>query len=381
MNQKTKQVPRIQVPRTQVPITIITGFLGAGKTTLLNYILNNNHGMRIAVLVNDFGSVNIDSELIIGVEGESVSLSNGCICCTIRDDLLKAVLSVIQRDDPPEYIVIETSGVSDPFAVAETFMLPALRPFAAVDSIVTVVDAEQIRDLQGEQEVLAMDQISAADIIVMNKVDLVDKAGLSAARSFIREVVPDARILEVTHGRAPLELLLGVGQYSIEKLQSREKRDVHVHGVETRGVETRGEDTHDHAHDHHEHADHTLVFNTWTYQTSEPLNYKALCEAIDNLPLTIFRSKGFVYLKEAPERKAVVHIVGKRAQLTFAGPWGETTPTTRLVFIGTQGGVNGDKLQMLLDSTRDSAVEARKSDKVGDALSWVRKMWPEKFKG
>ena len=360
MNQKTKQVP----------ITIITGFLGAGKTTLLNYILNNNHGMRIAVLVNDFGSVNIDSELIIGVEGESVSLSNGCICCTIRDDLLKAVLGVIQRENPPEYIVIETSGVSDPFAVAETFMLPALRPFAAVDSIVTVVDAEQIRDLQGEQEVLAMDQISAADIIVMNKVDLVDKAGLSVARSFIREVVPDAHILEVTQGRAPLELLLGVGQYSIEKLQSREKRDVHVHGVET------------HAHEHeHEHADHTLVFNTWTYQTDEPLNYKALCEAIDNLPLTIFRSKGFVYLKEAPERKAVVHIVGKRAQLTFAGPWGESAPTTRLVFIGTQGGVNGEKLQLLLDSTRASAVEARKSDKVGDALSWVRKMWPEKFKG
>jgi G3E family GTPase len=246
MNQPTKQAPR-----AQVPITIITGFLGAGKTTLLNYILNNNHGMRIAVLVNDFGSVNIDSELIIGVEGESVSLSNGCICCTIRDDLLKAVLGVIQRENPPEYIVIETSGVSDPFAVAETFMLPALRPFAAVDSIVTVVDAEQIRDLQGEQEVLAMDQISAADIIVMNKVDLVDKAGLSVARSFIREVVPDARILEVTHGRAPLELLLGVGQYSIEKLQSREKRDVHVHeDMHVHESETEHEHDHGHTHEH-----------------------------------------------------------------------------------------------------------------------------------
>lgn len=370
--------PASPMPRAQVPITIITGFLGAGKTTLLNYILNNNQGMRIAVLVNDFGSVNIDSELIIGVEGESVSLSNGCICCTIRDDLLKAVVSVIQREAPPEYIVIETSGVSDPFAVAETFMLPALRPYAVVDSIVTVVDAEQIKDLQGEQEVLAMDQISAADIIVMNKVDLVDKVELSVARSFIREVVPDARILEVTHGRAPLELLLGVGQYSIEKLQGREKRDVHVHAAKTPGVETH--DAHDHDHHEHTHADHTLVFNTWTYQTDEPLNYKALCEAIDNLPLTIFRSKGFVYLKEAPERKAIVHIVGKRAQLTFAGPWGETTPNTRLVFIGTQGGVNAEKLQLLFDGTRASAIEARKNDKVGEALSWVRKMWPEKFK-
>jgi G3E family GTPase len=352
----------------QIPITIITGFLGAGKTTLLNTILHNNQGLRIAVLVNDFGSVNIDSELIVGVEGESVSLSNGCICCTIRDDLLKAVFSVIQRDNPPEYLIVETSGVSDPFAVAETFLMPALRPLVTVDSIVTVVDAEQVRDLRGDQEVLAMDQISAADIIVMNKVDLVDKEGLSAARSFIREIVPDARILEVIHGRAPLELLLGVGEYSIDKLKSREKRDVHVHAA-----------VRDEEHDH-VHSDHTMVFNTWTYSADEPLLYKELCDAIDNLPVTIFRAKGFVQLKESPERKAVVHIVGKRAQLTFSGAWGEAGPHTQIVLIGTQGSVNAEKLQVLFDRARASVAEASKSNPAGEALSWVRKMWPEKFK-
>jgi G3E family GTPase len=362
-----KQIP-ITIPVT-IPVTIITGFLGAGKTTLLNHILHNNQGLRIAVLVNDFGSVNIDSQLIVGgvegVEGESVSLSNGCICCTIRDDLLKAVFSIIQRENPPEYIVIETSGVSDPFAVAETFLMPALRPRVTVDSIVTVVDAEQVKDLRGDQEVLAMDQISAADIIVMNKVDLVDTEGLSVARSFIREIVPDARILEVTHGRAPLELLLGVGEYAIEKLNTRERRDVHVHEVE-------GE----HQHNHH---DHTMVFSTWTYAADEPMLYKELCDAIDNLPVTIFRAKGFVQLKESPERKAVVHIVGKRAQLTFSGAWGEQPPHTQLVFIGSQGTVNGATLQALFDRARASVVAASKGNAVGEALSWVRKMWPDKF--
>jgi G3E family GTPase len=272
-------------------------------------------------------------------------------------------------------LIIETSGVSDPFAVAETFLMPVLRPHVAVDSIVTVVDAEQVKDLRGDQEVLAMDQISAADIIVMNKVDLVDKEALSVARSFIREIVPDARILEVTHGRAPLELLLGVGEYSIDKLKSREKRDVHVHAAAAeegeKGSGGEGE---------HHHHDHTMVFNTWTYTADEPLLYKELCDAIDNLPVTIFRAKGFVQLKESPERKAVVHIVGKRAQLTFSGAWGETGPHTQIVFIGTQGSVNAEKLQVLFDRARASVAEASKSNPAGEALSWVRKMWPEKFK-
>jgi G3E family GTPase len=351
-----------------VPITIITGFLGAGKTSLLNHILHGDHGLRVAVLVNDFGSINIDSELIVGVEGETISLSNGCICCTIRDDLLSAVFNLFQRETPPEYIVIETSGVSDPFAVAQTFLTPALRSYVQVDSIVTVVDAEQARGLEGEQAVLAMDQIGAADFVVLNKVDLVTLEELDEVKRWIRDVTPNVRTLEVTYGRVPLELILSVGEYSPERLAVREKHDVHVHAS--------GEPT-DHEHDH----DHRLVFDTWSYTTDEPLVYEALCDVVDHLPATIFRAKGVVYLKETPDRKAVMHVVGRRAQLTFSGKWGDHTPRTKIVVIGSSGGVDPGELQRLFDSSRLNAVTAKGQDKLGQALSWVRRNWPKKLSG
>jgi G3E family GTPase len=352
-----------------IPVTILTGFLGAGKTTLLNRILKAEHGLRVAVLVNDFGAVNIDAELIVGVEGETISLANGCICCTIRNDLLAAVLDLLQRQPPPEYILIETSGVSDPYAVAQSFLLPALSPYVRVDSIITVVDAEQIRDLRDEDAMLAADQVSAADIIVLNKVDLVTAEQLSQVKAWINDVAPRARILETTYGQVPLELLLGVGAFAIEKLHQRAQRDVHTHEV--------GE-AHDHGHDHDHHHDHSLVFNTWHYRTDEPLVYEALCDAVDALPTTIFRAKGVVYLKKSPQRRAILQVVGRRAMLTIGEPW-QKPPQTQIVVIGSYGGVDGEKLQAIFDACRVSAVEAAKSDKLQIALDWVRRNWPKAF--
>ena len=271
-----------RIQQRSVPLTIITGFLGSGKTTLLNRILHADHGLRAAVLVNDFGAINIDTQLVVGVQEETISLANGCICCTIRGDLIQAVLALLARPEPPDYLIVETSGVSDPLEVALTFR--SMRG-VQIDSILTVIDAEQILTLDRRYEFLALNQVGMADIVILNKVDLVDEQGLAAARQYIRSIVPKARILETTQADVPIELLLNVGMFDLERLADRAPQEVHVHGD--------GGDNHEHPHhEHHEHTDHTLVFNTWSWRSDQPLSYRALQRMADRLPAPIYRAKG-----------------------------------------------------------------------------------------
>lgn len=213
-----------------IPVTIIGGFLGAGKTTLLNYILSENHGRRAAVLVNDFGAINIDAKLVVGVEGETINLANGCICCTIRDDLVGACLRLLQRPEQLDYLIVETSGVSNPVLIANTFLLPELQRMLSLDSILCVVDSEQFSKLSGESAALAELQVEAADIVVLNKTDLVDGESLAAIRSSIRAISARSQMLEAHHGRVPLSLILGGVPQAVATVSERVRRAVQCTG-------------------------------------------------------------------------------------------------------------------------------------------------------
>lgn len=312
-----------------VPVTILTGFLGAGKTTLLNRILTGNHGLRVAVLVNDFGSINVDADLVVGVEDDVLSLANGCVCCSIRDDLIETVEAVLERPERPEYILLEASGVSDPSSIAMTFTDQRFRDMIRLDSIMCLVDAEQIFAAPAQME-LKLRQIAFSDMVILNKVDLVDRETVQRVHDWLGSRFRRYRLVEAINAEVPLDILLSVGRFSAEQLDA-EVPD-HVHGS--------GCGCPEQAH----HQDHAAKFSTTMLRSDLAVNLSGLRDAIKGLPGEVYRVKGFVYSEEDPEHRIVVQVVGKRIDIARDGKWGTNKPETRLVAIGAPGAVSEDTL-------------------------------------
>lgn len=352
-------------PQTQnfTPITILTGFLGAGKTTLLNRILKDEQqNKRIAVLVNDFGAINIDGQLLGDVTGGLVTLENGCICCTIRDELVNAVHTLVTQDDPPDHIIIEASGVSDPAQIVLTFNRSILRNWVEIESIIALVDAEQGRTIQQKSQRLAEQQIRVADIIILNKVDLVDEAQLRAMRDWITGLVPNAKIIEAVNSDVPLDKIIGQQSYSPQTAFLTGKGHVHLYDA-------------DEVKEKRDHSDHSLVFTTWKWTTDKPISLAALRTILDELSIQIFRIKGILNAQEVPDKRVVLQMVGKRASFVEGDAWAadDATRTTQIVMIGEEGSLDGAVLAAQLNQAIVEPIpEGQGSPLLDGVMKWLR---------
>ena len=351
----------IDAPKQGMPVTIITGFLGSGKTTLLNHILKNQEGLKTAVLVNEFGEVGIDNELIVTTGDDMVELSNGCICCTINNDLVNAVYKVLERQDKVDYLVVETTGVADPLPVALTFLGTELRDMTRLDSIITVVDAENFSlDLFNSQA--AYSQIAYGDVILLNKADLVDEADLDRLEIRIRDIKQGARILRTTRSQVPLPLILSVGLFESDRYFDTEEHEHehhdhdhdHAHAHDHSECDhDHGHCAHDHDHDHehhhhHHHSDHLENdgFTSISFQSDKPLSIKKFQYFLDNqLPENVFRAKGIMWFDESPKRH-IFHLCGKRFTLEDEEWLGE--PKNQVVLIGQN--LDHEKLRSQLEN-------------------------------
>lgn len=324
---------------SKIPVTVLTGYLGAGKTTLLNRILSENHGKKYAVIVNEFGEIGIDNDLIIGADEEVFEMNNGCICCTVRGDLVRIMDGLMKRKGKFDAIIVETTGLADPAPVAQTFFVDEdVQKNARLDAVVTVADAKWLSDrLKDAPE--AKNQIAFADVIVLNKTDLVTKPELAEVEARIRGINPYAKLHRTERCSVALADVLDRGAFDLDRILDIEpdflEVDDHDHD-------------HDHSHDHHHHHDHGHGLKHYhdedmqslSLKTDKPLDPNVFMPWLQNLVQVeggkILRSKGILAFHDDDDRY-VFQGVHMMLEGNHQRKWKDGEPReSRLVFIGRE---------------------------------------------
>jgi G3E family GTPase len=325
----------------KIPVTVLTGYLGAGKTTLLNRILSEPHGRKFAVIVNEFGEIGIDNDLVVGADEEVFEMNNGCICCTVRGDLIRIIDGLMRRKGKFDAIIVETTGLADPAPVAQTFFVDDnVGRRTKLDAVVTVADAKWLNErLKDAPE--AKNQIAFADVILLNKADLVSKAELAEVEARIRGLNRYARIHRTERCAVPLPEVLGRNAFDLDRILDLEpaflESDDHGHDHDH---DHHPHDGHDRGHDHHgglKHY-HDEDMQSFSLKTDKPLDPDKFFPWIQDLVAkdgpSILRSKGILAFKDDPDRFVFqgVHMIldGDHQRAWKDGE----TRESRLVFIG-----------------------------------------------
>lgn len=327
----------------KVPVSIITGFLGAGKTTLLNNILSNPNGKKYAVIVNEFGQIGIDSNLVIGVDEEIFELNNGCVCCNVRGDLIRILGALFRRAGSFDAILVETTGLANPAPVAQTFFADDdISRKAKLDEIITLVDAKHaLQTLKEYNE--AVHQIAFADVIILNKIDSVTKDELQQVRDAIRSINSGVKIIETNKSIVDQSEIFGHDSYSLAKPEALneyfkfEDEHNHDHGHDHGHGHSHGHDHHDHHH-HHEHKNHYDGVESLAFSTEKPLRAELvadfLSKIIDTYGERLLRFKGILSMV-GEDQPYIVNGVHMMVDADYSGKWGDDEPRiSRMVFIG-----------------------------------------------
>lgn len=292
-----------------IPVSILTGFLGSGKTTLVNEILGCDHGLRVGVIVNDFGDVSIDDKLISNRAESVIELANGCICCSMQGDLLRTLQQVTASKNAIDYILLETSGLSDPLPVAHAILDKSLGASVRLDGIITMIDALNF-DANLSYAEVAFNQLVHGDLILINKVDLVDKSIPGRIEEGVRKLNCKARILSCVRGKVALQLLLDV---SISELQS-------IHDKMPDADRPRATDT--------------TAFDCVAFESDAPIDASQFQSFVQSIPHDVYRGKGILHVADDSHER-VFHLVGDRCVVTQGQPWSSSADRrTQLVFIG-----------------------------------------------